>query len=67
VTVRDRLAVSKQTTYKFRIERFILKKVNEVNCKEQHQVGISNRLAALEYFDDGKLLERISKFQPKRV
>jgi hypothetical protein len=38
--LRERLAVSKQTTYKFRIERFNLKQVNKVNGKEQYQVEI---------------------------
>jgi hypothetical protein len=45
------------------MERFNLKKLNEVEGKEQCQVEISNRFAALENLDDdvepGKLLEII--------
>jgi hypothetical protein len=53
------------------MERFNLKILNEVERKEECHVEISNRFAALENLDIrvgiGKLLERISKFQPKRV
>jgi hypothetical protein len=56
------------------MERFNIKKLNDVEGKEQHRVEISNRFAALEHLDVeadinklGKLLDRISKFQPKRV
>jgi hypothetical protein len=35
--VRDRLAVSKQTTQKFHMERFNLRKLDEVEGKEQYQ------------------------------
>jgi hypothetical protein len=44
--VNERLAVSKQTTTDF--ERFSLKKLNEVQGKEQYHVEISNRFTALE-------------------
>jgi hypothetical protein len=47
-TVRKRLAVSKQTTHRVRMEGFNLKKLNEVEGKEQYRVEISNRFAALE-------------------
>jgi hypothetical protein len=33
------------------MERSNLKKFNEVEGKEQNRVEVSNRLAALEYFD----------------
>jgi hypothetical protein len=33
------------------MERFSLKKLNEVEDKEQYHVRISNRFAALENFD----------------
>jgi hypothetical protein len=55
------------------MDRFNLKKLNEVDCKELYHVEISNRFAALEnllrilLIELGKLLQRISKFQPKRV
>jgi exonuclease III len=44
-------AVSKQTTQRVHMERFTLKKLNEVEGREQHHVEISNRSAALEDFD----------------
>ncbi|PNF34106.1 hypothetical protein B7P43_G01139 [Cryptotermes secundus] len=49
--VRERLAVSKQTTHRIHMERFNLKKVNEVEGKELYRVEISNRFAALENLD----------------
>jgi hypothetical protein len=54
------------------MERFNLKKLNEIEGKEQYQVKISNRPAALENshdLDNNRALKtiRISKFQPKRI
>jgi hypothetical protein len=49
--VRDRLAVTKQTTHRLYMERFNLKKLNEVEGKEQYRVEISNRFAASESSD----------------
>jgi hypothetical protein len=49
--VRERLPVSKQTTHRFQMERFNLKKLNEVEGKEQYLVEISNMFAALENLD----------------
>jgi hypothetical protein len=71
--VRETLAVSKQTTHRFHMERFNLKKLNEAEGKEQYQVEISNRITALEHLytemDINRASEtiRVSKFQPKRV
>jgi hypothetical protein len=48
---RGRLAVNKQPTHGFHIERFNLKKLNEVESKEQYRVEISNRFSALENLD----------------
>jgi hypothetical protein len=42
--VRERLAVSKQKTYRFHIERFNLSKLNEM----EYRAEISNRFAASE-------------------
>jgi hypothetical protein len=39
--------VSKQTMHRFHMEGFNLKKLNEVEGKEQYQVEISNRFASL--------------------
>jgi hypothetical protein len=38
--VRERLAVSKQTTHKFHLERSNLKKLNEVEDKGQYRIEI---------------------------
>jgi hypothetical protein len=70
--VRERLAVSKQMMHRFHMERFNIKKLNEVEGKEQYHVEISNRFAALENLDAEvdinrawKPLERTEKFQPE--
>jgi hypothetical protein len=49
--VRKRLAVNKQVSHRFHMERFNLKKLNEVEGKEQYHVVVSNRFAALEDSD----------------
>jgi hypothetical protein len=56
------------------MERFNLKKLTEVEGKEQYHVEISNRFAALENLDTEvdinrawETIRRISKFQPKRI
>jgi hypothetical protein len=51
-TVSKRLAVSKQTVHRVCMERFNLKKLNEVEDKEQSHVQISNRFANLENLDN---------------
>jgi hypothetical protein len=50
--VRERLAVTKQTTHRVHTERFNLKKLNEVEGKKQYRFEVSNRFAALENLDD---------------
>jgi hypothetical protein len=64
--IRKRLAVSKQKPHTVNMERFNLKKLNDIRGKEQHRVAISNKLAALENLDTdvdilelGKLLQRL--------
>jgi hypothetical protein len=64
--VRERLAVNKQRSQRFDMERFNLKKLKDVEGKEQFHVEVSNRFAASEDLDAGmklivlwKLLERI--------
>jgi hypothetical protein len=49
--VRERLAVNKQRSQRFDMEKFNLKKLNEVEGKEQFRVEVSNRFAALEDLD----------------
>jgi hypothetical protein len=46
--VRERLAVNKQGSQRFYMERFNLKTLNDVEGKEQLRVEVSNRIAALE-------------------
>jgi hypothetical protein len=50
--LRERLSVSKQVAQKFDVRRFDLRKRNDAEVKEQYQVKIKNRFAALENFDD---------------
>jgi hypothetical protein len=51
VKVRERLAVNKERSQRFHMERFNLKKLNDVEVKDQFRVEISNRFAALEDLD----------------
>jgi len=46
--VRKRLSVSKQAAQKFRVGRFNLRKLNELEVRKQYQIELSNRFAALE-------------------
>jgi hypothetical protein len=49
--IRDRLAVTTQGSHKFHMERFILKKLNEVERKKKSSLQVSNLFAALEHLD----------------
>jgi hypothetical protein len=49
--VRERIAVNKQRSQRFDMERFNLKKLNDVEGKEQFCVEVSNRFAAFEDLD----------------
>jgi hypothetical protein len=49
--VRERLAMSKQTTHRFHTKRFDLRKLNKVESKEQYHIEISNRFESLENMD----------------
>jgi hypothetical protein len=48
--VRERLALNKQRSHRFHMERSNLKKLNKVDVKEQYCV-VSNKFAALEDLD----------------
>jgi hypothetical protein len=50
--VRERLAVSKRASQKVDTERFNVKELNEGDVKEQYQVTIRNKFAALENLED---------------
>jgi len=45
---RERLAVSKQGTQKFVVDRLNLRKLNELEVRKQYQIEISNKLTAGE-------------------
>jgi hypothetical protein len=49
--IRERIVVNKQGSYRFHMERFNLKKLNEVEGKVKYRVEVSNRFVALEDLD----------------
>jgi hypothetical protein len=49
--LRERISVSKRARQNSDLERFHLKKLDDVEVKEKYQVEISNRYAALESLD----------------
>jgi hypothetical protein len=49
--VRERLAANKQKSQRFHMERFNIKKLNEVEGKEKYCNEVSNRFATLEDLD----------------
>jgi hypothetical protein len=51
---RERLAVSKQRAQKFDVEKFSLRKPNELEFRTQHKIKISNMFAALENLSDNE-------------
>jgi hypothetical protein len=52
--VKERLAVSKRMVKKMDVKRFYLKQLNEEEVKEQYQVTIKNKFAALENLGDNR-------------
>jgi ubiquitin len=50
--LREGLSVSKRLAQKFDMQRFDISELNDAEVKEQYQVKITNRFAALENFDD---------------
>jgi hypothetical protein len=50
--LRERISVRKRARQNFDLERFDLKRLNNVEVKEKYQVEISNRFAALESLDE---------------
>jgi hypothetical protein len=55
---RKRLAVSKKATENSDGAKFILRKLNELEVREQDHIEISNRFAALENFSDSEDINR---------
>jgi DNA-binding transcriptional regulator GbsR (MarR family) len=56
--VRKRLAVNKQAALKCDMERFNLRKLNELEVRKHYQIKISNKFAALENLSDSEDLNR---------
>ena len=56
--VRERLAVSKQVAQTFDVERFNLRKLNELEVRKQYQIAISYNFAALENLNDSESINR---------
>jgi hypothetical protein len=50
--LRARISVSKTARQNYDLERFDLKKLDDVEVKEKYQVKISNTFAALESLDE---------------
>jgi hypothetical protein len=59
--VRQRLAVSKQVALKFDVERFTLRRLNELEVGKQYQIEILNRLEALENLNDVEDINKVSE------
>jgi len=57
--VRERIAVGKQAAQRFDRQRFNLRKLNEPQVREQYQIEITNRFAALENLNDYEDVNRI--------
>ena len=56
--VRERLAVSRQAAQKLDVERFNLRKLNELEVRKKYQIKMSNRFAALENVSDSEDINR---------
>jgi hypothetical protein len=50
--LRERISVNKQVRQNSDLERFDLRKLDDIDFKEEYQVEISNRFAALENWDE---------------
>ena len=55
---RERLAVSKQAGQRFDGERFNVRKLNELEVRQQYQIEITNRFAPLENLSDSEDINR---------
>jgi hypothetical protein len=57
--LRESILVSKRARRKFDLERFELKKLDYLEVKEEYQVEISNRFAALESLDESSDINNV--------
>ena len=56
--VRERISVGKQAAQRFDGQRFNLRKLNEPEVREQYQIKITKRFAALENVNDDEDVNR---------
>jgi len=56
--VREKLVVGKQAAQNFDRQRFNLRKLNEPEVREQYQIEVTNRFAALENLNDDEDVNR---------
>jgi hypothetical protein len=56
--VRVRLSVRKQEALNFDVERFILKRLSDMDVRKQCQIEILNSFAALEKLNDSEDVNR---------
>jgi hypothetical protein len=53
------LTANKKATQNFDVKRFILRKLNELEGREQYQIKISNRFVVLEKLNDSEDIHRV--------
>ena len=58
VKVSERLAVSQQAAQKFNVERFNLRKLNDLDIRKEYQSEITSSLAALKSLSDSEEINR---------
>jgi hypothetical protein len=51
VIFTERLMAGKETLHRFHVERFRIKKLYEINCREQYCIDLANRSVAVENLD----------------
>ena len=59
--VRERLAMGKPAAQRFDRQGFNLRSLNEPDCREQYQIEITNRFAALENLNDEEDVNRLGR------
>jgi len=65
--IRERLAVGNQAAQRFDRQRFNLRKLSEPEVREQYQIEITNRFAALENSDDDDDVNRTWKIIKENI
>jgi hypothetical protein len=56
--VRESVAVCKQETQNFDVERFNFRKISEMEGRKQYKIKISNRFGALDNLNDCEDIKR---------